>query len=116
MLTTGNINSWGSTTSAAASGVDAGDCVYSDLQRVAPVQGFEADHSGRVQHDKTGEAVSSPAVVSSASVRTNAVVNFEGASFDDDSHAEAVGDTDASEVRTRVGRAERRHGVGDVLW
>jgi hypothetical protein len=48
-------------------------------------------------------------------VRTNAVVNFEGASLDDDATTEAVDDADASGVRARVGLGERRRGVGDVF-
>jgi hypothetical protein len=48
-------------------------------------------------------------------VRTDAVVNFEGATLDDDPHAEAVGDTDAGNIQAGVGLSERGPGVGDVL-
>ena len=46
---------------------------------------------------------------------TGGVVNFEGATFDADSHAEAVGDTDAGQLGTAVGLGEGHHRVGDVL-
>jgi hypothetical protein len=57
----------------------------------------------------------SPVVATGAPVRTYAVVNFEGAAVDDDSHAESVGDTDASQVGSGVGLCESGRGVGDVL-
>jgi hypothetical protein len=42
-------------------------------------------------------------------------MNFEGATLNDDSHAEAVGDTDSSDVGAGIGIGERQHGVGYIL-
>jgi hypothetical protein len=41
-------------------------------------------------------------IAAGAAVGTDPVVNFEGTTLDDDSHAEAVGDTDAGNVRAGV--------------
>ena len=86
-----------------------------DAEVRAPAEGVEADHAGRVQDDESAKAMSGPVVAAGAPVRTDAVVDFEGATLDDDPHAEAVGDTDAGKVRAGVGLGERRHGVGDIL-
>jgi hypothetical protein len=43
-----------------------------------------------------------PVVASGTAVRTYAIANFEGAMFDDDSHAKAVDDADTGRVRAGV--------------
>jgi hypothetical protein len=57
----------------------------------------------------------SPVISPGAPVRTDAVVDFEGATLHDDPHSEAVGDTDAGRVGALIGLCERHHRVGDVL-
>jgi hypothetical protein len=59
--------------------------------------------------------VGSLVVAAGATVRTDAVVNFEGSTLDDDVHTETVDNTDASRVGAAVGLLERRRGVDDVL-
>ena len=56
-----------------------------------------------------------PVVAPAAPVRPHAVLDFKCTTLDDDSHAEAVGDTNAGHVGAGVGLGKRRHGVGDVL-
>jgi hypothetical protein len=80
-----------------------------------PSEGVEADHAGSVHDYEATKSMGGPVIASNASVRADAVVNFEGAALDNDPHAEAVGDTDACNVGAGVGLGERRHGVGDVL-
>jgi hypothetical protein len=48
-------------------------------------------------------------------VRTDAVVDFEGATLDDDSHAETVDEADTGRIGSAVGLGERSRGIGDVL-
>jgi hypothetical protein len=50
-----------------------------------------------------------PVEATGAPVRTDAVVDFEGATLDDNPYAEAVGDTDAGAVRAGVRLSKRVH-------
>jgi hypothetical protein len=86
-----------------------------DAEARAPSEGVEADHAGSVENDETAESMSGPVIAPRPTMWADAVVNFEGTTLDDDSHAEAVDDTDACDVGAAVGLGERRHGVGDVL-
>ena len=108
--------------SSVMRGVEASWAVPSDPSTRTPTPRFA--HQRRASRltipaafriDEAAKAMGGPVVAAGAPVRTDAVVDFEGATLDDDSHAEAVGDTDAGRVGAGVGLGERRHGVGDVL-
>jgi hypothetical protein len=61
-----------------------------DAERVAPAERVEGDDPSSVEDHEAAKSVGGPIVAAGAPVRTDAVVDFEGATLDDDPHAEAT--------------------------
>jgi len=61
-----------------------------DVERLAPPERFEADHTRGVQDHQAAKAMGSAVTAPGAAVLAYAVVHFEGTPLDDEPHPEAV--------------------------